>query len=98
MKLWNKLKDIYEPQGTVTKHYLLKEFYNLRYNEGTGILQDYINKLTQISQQLAKLGEPQSDLNYIIALLNSLLNNYNNIVLILEAQLNLILLLLSINY
>ena len=49
---------MFEPQGNVMKHYLLKEFYNLRYIEGTGTLQEHINKVTYIRQQLMKLGEP----------------------------------------
>src|SRR5579871_2212750 len=85
VELWTKLENIYISKTTASKYFLLQNFYTLKYSDSTGI-QEHINKLTSIDQQLINLKEVLSELSFIVVLLLSLPESYNNHINILEGQ------------
>src|SRR5579871_2672691 len=88
--LWDKLKDVYSTTGNAAKHSLLRQLYTTKYTEGLRTLQEHLNKIILISQQLTTLGKPLTNSSLTIALLTSLPESYNNLIIILELQTNLI--------
>src|SRR5579871_2824500 len=86
VKIWKKLQTIYESKGTTSKHFLLQNFYNMKFIEGSSTIRDYINRFTEIYQQLQSMNEPITDSSYIATLLLSLLESYKYLVTILKAQ------------
>src|SRR5579871_5210672 len=87
--LWDKLKDVYGTTGNAAKHSLLRQLYTTKYTEGLGTLQEHLNKIILISQQLTTLGEPPINSSLTTALLTSLSESYNNLIIIWELQTNL---------
>src|SRR5579871_4949533 len=87
--LWDKLKDVYGTTGNTAKHSLLRQLYTIKYTEGLGTLQEYLNKIILISQQLTTLREPPTNSSLTTALFTSLPKSYNNLIIILELQTNL---------
>ena len=84
VKLWTKLENIYISKTTALKYFLLQNFYTLKYSNGTSTIQEHINKLTSIDQQLIDLGKVLSKSSFIVVLLLSLPESYNNLINILE--------------
>src|SRR5579871_1812026 len=62
----------------------------MKFIERSSTIQDYINRFTEIYQQLQSMNEPIIDSSYITTLLLSLLESYKYLVIILEAQKDLI--------
>src|SRR5579871_1861026 len=86
VEIWKKLQTIYESKGTASKHFLLQNFYNIKFIEGSSTIQDHINRFTEIYQQLQSMNEPITNSSYITALLLNLPESYKYLVTILEAQ------------
>src|SRR5579871_1362513 len=86
VELWTKLENIYILKTTTLKYFLLQNFYILKYSNSVSTIQEHINKLTSIDQQLINLREVLSESSFIVVLLLSLPESYNNFVNILESQ------------
>src|SRR5579871_5374939 len=58
----------------------------MKFIEGSSTIRDYINRFTEIYQQLQSINEPIMDSSYIAVLLLNLPESYKYLVTILEAQ------------
>lgn len=82
---WNRLKDIYQPQGPARKISLFKKLLYLRKSEGASI-KDHINEFYAVSEQLIEIGVIVPEEMLTIILLSSLPKSYDNFVVAIETR------------
>lgn len=76
-EMWDKLHEVFQQKSQMSRHMLLKSFFNYSKNPADSIA-DHIAKLVDISQRLAVLGEKISDTMLMTKILMSLPSAYNH--------------------
>ena len=82
---WTSLETMYEVKNTASLLHLLQRFFTIKMNEGDSIA-THINKLRELTEQLASIGEEISDLYFVMTLLGSLPESYQTLVVTLGTQ------------
>lgn len=76
--LWTKLESLYLTKSMANKCYLLRQFYNFRFDPSSG-LEEHLDKLTKMIQDLDNCDEEISNDQQVVALSNSLSERYRDI-------------------
>lgn len=82
---WDALVDVYETNMITTKMYLQKTFYSMKMSEEESIV-DHINNFCSLVEQLATAGVAISDGDSAIALLETLPESYEGLVVSLRTK------------
>ena len=82
---WKGLEATYEVKNTLSLLYLIRRFRTEQMSEGDNIV-THIGKLREMADQLSSIGEKVSDMNFVMALLGSLLESYHMLVVTLGTR------------
>ena len=82
---WASLEAIYEVKNIASLLHLLQRFFTIKMSEGDNIA-THINKLRELTEQLASIREDISDLYFVMTLLRSLPESYQTLVVTLGTQ------------
>ena len=85
VEAWASLEAMYEVKKTANFLHLLQRFFTIKMYEGDSIT-THINKLWELTEQLASVGEEISDLYFIMTLLGSLPKSYQTLIVTLGTQ------------
>src|SRR5579871_5656546 len=84
-EIWEKLKEVHEPQNRQHPLFLRRKFFTLKMQEGDSI-QDYINKIKLYYDKLEVISGNLQEEDVLAVLLASLPESYKTLILTLEAQ------------
>ena len=82
---WESLETLYEHKNAASLLFLLQQFFTIKMSEGDSIAA-HINKVRELAEQLASIGEKVSDLWMIMTLLGSLPESYQTLVVTLGTK------------
>jgi gag-polypeptide of LTR copia-type len=74
--IWNQLIQRFERQSTMSKYYLKSKLMNMRMQSGDSV-NDFINRIIDISQQLSAVNCKPDDVDLLYCLLNGISVNEN---------------------
>src|ERR1700722_55849 len=82
---WLKLCKVYEAKGLAAKIFLRRKFFNMKLKEGDS-MQSHINYVRELADQLDAIGAPVTDEDIAMTLLCSLPEQYDPLIVALEAR------------
>jgi hypothetical protein len=83
---WSKICGAYEAKGLAAKIFLRRKFFNVKLKEGDGMQAHHINYVRELADQLDAIGAPVSDGDIAMTLLCSLPEQYDALIVALEAR------------
>ena len=82
---WLKICNVYEAKGLAAKIFLRRKFFNVKLREGD-TMQSHINYVRELADQLDAIGAPVADDDIAMTLLCSLPEQYDPLIVALEAR------------
>ena len=82
---WKKICGVYEAKGLAAKIFLRRRFFNIKLREGES-MQTHINAVRELADQLEAIGAPVTDGDIAMTLLCSLPQQYDSLIVALEAR------------
>lgn len=82
---WLKLCSVHQAKGLAAKVFLRRRFFNIKLREGDS-MQTHINNVKDLAEQLDAIGAAVNDNDVAMTLLSSLPEQYDNLIVALEAR------------